>query len=114
MATAEECRAALATLTGRIADLDANERATKVLDRTMSCRVPDLGLIFLTRIGPDGAEPVRLAENGTPPAQVRFTAVSDVVVAIAADPGSFMKAWLSGRLKVQGSILDLLHLRKLM
>jgi hypothetical protein len=114
MATAEECRVALETLTSRITHLDAQERARKVLDRTMSLRVPDLGVTFLTRIGPDGAEPVRQAENGARPAQVRFTADSDVVVAVAADPGSFMKAWLSGRLKVQGSVLDLLHLRKLM
>jgi hypothetical protein len=114
MATAEECRVALETLTSRITDLDAQERARKVLDRTMSLRVPDLGVTFLTRIGPDGAAPVRQAENGARPAQVRFTADSDVVVAVAADPGTFMKAWLSGRLKVQGSVLDLLHLRKLM
>jgi hypothetical protein len=114
MATAEECRLALETLTSRISELDAQERARKVLDRTMSVRVPDLGVTFVTRVGPDGAEPVRAAANGTRPAQVRFTADSDVVVAVAADPGSFMKAWLSGRLKVQGSVLDLLHLRKLL
>jgi hypothetical protein len=114
MATAEECRAALESLTSRIADLDAQERAKKVLDRTMSLRVPDLGVTFVTRIGPDGTEPVRQAENGAKPAQVRFTADSDVVVSVAADPASFMKAWLSGKLKVQGSVLDLLHLRKLL
>jgi hypothetical protein len=114
MATAEECRAALESLTGRIAELDAQDRARKVLDRTMSLRVPDLGITFVTRIGPDGAEPVRQAENGAKPAQVRFTADSNVVVSVAADPGSFMKAWLSGKLKVQGSVLDLLHLRKLL
>jgi SCP-2 sterol transfer family len=114
MATAEECRAALESLTSRIAELDARERAQKVLDRTMSLRVPDLDVTFVTRIGPDGAEPVRQAANGAKPAQVRFTADSDVVVSVAADPGSFMKAWLSGRLKVQGSIFDLLHLRKLL
>jgi hypothetical protein len=114
MATAEECRVALESLTSRIADLDAQDRASKVLDRTMSLRVPDLGVTFLTRIGPNGAEPVRQAENGAPSAQVRFTANSDVVVGVAADPGSFMRAWLSGKLKVQGSVLDLLHLRKLL
>jgi len=114
MATADECRTALETLTSRISELDAQERAQKVLDRTMSLRVTDLGVTFLTRIGPHGAEPVRTAENGAGPAQVRFTANSDTVVAVAADPPTFMKAWLSGRLKVQGSILDLLHLRKLM
>jgi predicted lipid carrier protein YhbT len=113
MATAEECRAALEQLTGRIADMDAQDRAKHLVDRTMSLRVPDLGLTFLTRLGPDGAEPVRQVDPATQ-AQVRFTADSDVVVAVAADPGSFVRAWLSGKLKVQGSVFDLLALRKLM
>jgi hypothetical protein len=114
MATAEECQAALESLVGRIAEMDASDRAAHLVDRTLSCRVPDLNLTFITRLGPNGADPVRLADNGTPQAQVRFTASSDTVVAISADPGSFMRAWLSGKLKVQGSVLDLLHLRKLM
>ena len=114
MATAEECRTALEKLTGRIAEMDAEDRARNLVDRTMSCRVPDLGVTFLTRLSSQGAEPVRLAEAGAPAAQVRFIADSDVVVGVAADPGTFMKAWLSGRLKVQGSVFDLIHLRKLM
>lgn len=114
MATAEECRAALEGLTGRIANMDAKDREAHLLDRTLSCRVPDLGLTFVTRLGPDGAEPVKVADNGYPQAQVRFTADSNTVIAIAGDPGSFMRAWLSGKLKVQGSVFDLLHLRKLM
>jgi len=114
MATAEECRAALESLTSRIAEMDAKDRAAHLIDRTLSCRVPDLNLTFLTRLSSDGAEPIRFAENGSPAAQVRFTADSDVVVAIAKDPGSFMRAWLTGKLKVQGSVFDLLHLRRLM
>jgi hypothetical protein len=114
MATAEECRAALESLTGRIAQMDAKDRSAHLLDRTLSCRVPDLGVTFLSRLSPDGAEPVRLAGDGASAAQVRFTANSDVVVAIAADPGSFMRAWMTGKLKVQGNVLDLLHLRRLM
>jgi hypothetical protein len=114
MATAEEVQTALEKLTGRIADMDAQDREKHLVDRTLSCRVPDLGVTFATRLGPDGAEPVSLAADGARPAQVRFTADSDVVVAIAGDPGSFMRAWLTGKLKVQGSVLDLLHLRRLM
>jgi hypothetical protein len=114
MATAEECRTALESLTGRIAEMDAKDRAAHLLDRTLSCRVPDLGVTFLTRLSPGGAEPVTVVDGGAPPAQVRFTANSDVVVAIAADPASFMRAWLTGKLKVQGSVLDLLHLRRLL
>jgi predicted lipid carrier protein YhbT len=113
MATAEECRTALESLTGRIASMDSKDRAAHLLDRTLSCRVTDLGITFVTRLSPDGTEPIKIADNGTPQAQVRFTADSDTVVAIAGDPGSFLRAWLSGKLKVQGSVLDLLHLRKL-
>jgi hypothetical protein len=114
MATAEECRAALEKLVSGIADMDPADRARKVLDRTMSLRVPDLGVTFLTRVSPQGAEPVRQVENGAA-AQVRFTADSDVVVAIGANPGSFVSAWLIHRkVKVQGNPLDLLHLRRLL
>lgn len=114
MATAEQCKVALETLTSRISEMDAKDRASHLLDRTLSCRIPDLGVTFLTRLGPHGADPVTEANHDDPAAQVRFTANSDDVVAIAADPRSFARAWLTGRLKVQGSLLDLLHLRKLM
>jgi predicted lipid carrier protein YhbT len=114
MATAEECQAALESLIGRIAAMDAKAREAHLLERTLSCRVTDLGVTFLTRLGPHGADEIRVVNNGSPPAQVRFTADSDTVVAIAADPGTFMRAWISGKLKVQGSVLDLLHLRRLL
>ena len=114
MATAEECRKALERLLARISDLDAEDRAANLVDRTLSCRIPDLGVTFLTRLRTDGADPVREAANGDKPAQIRFTANSDVVVSISDDPGSFARAWLTGRLKVQGNVFDLLRLRKLM
>lgn len=114
MATAEECRAALESLTGRIAEMDAKDREAHLADRTLSCRVTDLGVTFATTLGRHGSDGVRIVANGSPPAQVRFTADSNTVVAIARDPGSFMRAWLSGQLKVQGSVFDLLRLRKLL
>jgi hypothetical protein len=114
MATANECRVALAALTGRISEMDAAVREAKLIDRTLSCHVSDLGITYLTRLGKHGADPIKEALDGHPPAQVRFTAKSDDVVAIAKDPGSFARAWLSGRLKVEGSFFDLLHLRRLL
>jgi predicted lipid carrier protein YhbT len=114
MATAEQCRAALESLIARIAQLDSKEREAHLADRTLSCRIPDLGITFITRLRSDGADPIAEAADGTPRAQVRFTAKSDDVVAIAADPGSFARAWLTGRLKVEGNVFDLLRLRKLM
>jgi hypothetical protein len=114
MATAQECRAALESLTGRISKMSAADRAAHLADRTLSLRVPDLGVTFWTRLGPDGAGPVTEPPGPEARAQIRFVANSDDVVAVAADPGSFARAWLTGRLKVEGSVLDLLRLRKFM
>src|SRR5215475_3295332 len=114
MATAEQCRAALERLTGRLMQLDAESRRAHLIDRTLSCRVSDLAVTFLTRLGPQGADPIVLAPDGLAPAQIRFTAKSDDVVAIAEDPGSFGRAWLTGRLKVECNVFDLLYLRKLL
>ena len=94
--------------------MDPADRQAHLVDRAISCEVTDLGLTFVTRLGPDGASPVTVANGSDGPAQVRFTAKSDDLVAIADDPGSFAKAWLSGRLKVEASIWDLLRLRKLL
>lgn len=114
MATAEECRKALEGLTARISGMSSEDRAAFLADRTLSCEIPDLGVTLVTRLGPDGTEPVREAGPGDGPAQVRFVADSDVVVSIAGDPGSFARAWLTGRLKVHANVFDLLRLRKLM
>jgi hypothetical protein len=114
MSTAEECRKALESLTARISDMKPDDRATFLMDRTLSCEIPDLEVTFVTRLGPHGADPVREAGPGDGAAQIRFIAKSDVVVSIADDPGSFARAWLTGRLKVQGNVFDLLRLRKLM
>ena len=105
---------ALETLTGRISEMDERVRQAKLIDRTLSCRVSDLGVTYLTRLGPHGADAVKEVGDNSPAAQIRFTAKSDDVVAIAGDPGSFARAWLGGRIKVEGSFLDLLHLRRLL
>lgn len=114
MATEEECRKALESLTGRITDMDPRVREAKLIDRTLSCHVSDLGVTYLTRLGKHGADPLVTAHDGFPAAQIRFTAKSDDVLAIAGDPAAFAKAWLTGRLKVEGNFFDLLHLRRLM
>jgi predicted lipid carrier protein YhbT len=114
MATAEECRAALESLTKRLSEMDPELRENKVIDRTLSCHVRDLGVTYLTRLGRHGADPLQELPDGRGNAQIRFTATSDDVLAIAADPGSFARAWLAGRLKVEGNFFDLLHLRRLL
>jgi predicted lipid carrier protein YhbT len=114
MATAEECRQALDSLLGRLAELDPADKEAHLVDRVISCKVSDLGVTFVTHLGRDGAEPVTVANGSDAPAQVRFTTKSDDLIALAEDPGSMGRAWLTGRLKVEASIFDLLRLRKLL
>jgi hypothetical protein len=114
MATVEECRKALETLAGRISELDADARATHLADRSMSVTVTDLGVTFVTQLGTDGAGPVTEAAPGDDRANVRFRTNSDELIAVAADPGRFARAWLTGRVKVDASLGDILRLRKLL
>jgi hypothetical protein len=114
MATAEECRKALESLTARLAEMDASAKAAKLADRTLSLHVPDLGVTYLTRLGPNGADPIVETHDRRASAQIRFTARSDDVLAVASEPGAFARLWLTGKIKVQGSVLDLISLRKLL
>ncbi len=74
MATAQECQAALESLTARIAQMDAKDRAAHLADRTLSCRVTDLGVTFMTKLSADGASDGHQAPTGARPAQIRFAA----------------------------------------
>jgi hypothetical protein len=114
VATAEECRQALEKLTAQIADMDPKDREAFLADRAISCTITDLGITFLTHLRPDGASPVTVANGSDGPAQVRFSVQSDDLVAIADDPGLFVRYWLTGRLKIEASLGDLLRLRKIL
>jgi hypothetical protein len=112
MATADQCREALDRLLAHIAELDPQQRAASLVERTLSCEVTDLGLTFWTEAGPDGAKPARLAGDADGTAQVRFVTDSDTIVSIGQDPARFAKAWLGGRVKVHASLRDIMRLRK--
>jgi hypothetical protein len=68
----------------------------------------------MTRFTDSGAEPVTEAKPDDPPADIRLTANSDDVIALSATPANIARMWLSGRVKVQASMRDLLALRKLL
>jgi predicted lipid carrier protein YhbT len=111
MATADDCRKAFDSLLSRLSDLDPQTRQS-IPNRTLSCQVTDLGVTFVTTIGPDGAQPLTLAPPGAPRAQVRFSAKSGDVMTIAARPESFARLWLTRRVKVDASLGDIAILRK--
>ncbi len=114
MATAEECREALQTLTARLGEMNPQDRSSFFSNRSFSCHVTDLGVTFVTTITDTGAEPVKEAAPDEPPADIRLTANSDDVISLAATPANIARMWMAGRVKVQASIRDLLALRRLL
>jgi hypothetical protein len=107
MATVAECRAALEALAARMsgnAGIDFN--------RTLACRVTDLGVAFHGRLT-DGRI-VDLADGDEPAARLKLTASSDDLVALVNGQLNVASAWASGRIKIDASMLDLMRLRKLL
>ena len=114
MASAEECREALQTLSGRLTEMSPADRASYFGQRSMSCQVTDLGVTFVTRFTDNGADPVTEAKPDDPPADIRLTANSNDVVSLAATPANIARMWIAGRVQVHASMRDLLALRKLL
>lgn len=115
MADPDEVDSALRELAGRLADVAPELRARHVVERTVSCRVPDLGLVWSGQLHADGLTNIRTEPDGRAArAQVRLVASSDDVLALAAGRLPVASAWISGRLRIEASLLDLLKLRTLL
>ena len=113
MASAEECRVALQKLATRLSELSPDEREQYFGNRTISVAIPDLSVTYVTLLG-SGDDPVRDAVPTDPPADIRMTANSDEVVALAEQPMNIARAWMSGRVKIEASMKDLFRLRRLL
>ncbi|MEV0200709.1 SCP2 sterol-binding domain-containing protein [Nonomuraea sp. NPDC050691] len=115
MASVEECRAALVKLVAQFDEIDAADRARHVVERTVSCRVSDLGVTFYGRLHHDGLDPFveDPPANGKQP-DVRLTIGSDDLVALVEGELDLARALLGGRVKIDASFGDLLRLRRLL
>lgn len=112
MASVEECERAMVGLAARLDGVDEDVRKKHSVDRSISCTVPDLGVIFSGRIV-DGAVQ-DLARSPLPTAQIRLTVNSDDLVALTAGELNIASAWASGRLRIEASVMDLLRLRSIL
>jgi SCP-2 sterol transfer family len=113
MNSADECRAALQKLAGRLSELSPQERDQYFANRTMSVTIPDLSVTYVTRLGA-GDDPVHDAAPGDPPADIRLTANSDEVLALAQQPMNIARAWMTRKIKIEASMKDLIRLRRLL
>jgi hypothetical protein len=113
MTSAEDCRSALQKLAGRLAEMSPDERDQYFGNRTISVTIPDLNITYVSVLG-SGSDPVREARPGEPPADIKMTANSDQVIALAEQPMNIARAWVTGRVKIEASVKDLFRLRRLL
>jgi hypothetical protein len=109
VATLDECRVALDNLAGRLAGSDGRHSD---FDRSLSCTVSDLGVTFSGQLA--GGHLRDITTEPAPRAQIRLTASSDDLVALTTGELDFTPAWLSGRVKLEAGMRDLLKLRSML
>jgi hypothetical protein len=112
MATVEECETALRGLASRLDGVDDEVRKRHALDRSVSCTVPDLGVIFSGHIVDGHID--NLAKTPLPTAQIRLTVSSDDLVSLTDGRLNVAVAWASGKLRIEASVMDLLRLRSIL
>ncbi|MGB8650484.1 MAG: SCP2 sterol-binding domain-containing protein [Mycobacteriales bacterium] len=108
MATEAECELALRSLVAKLAAVDPEVRSRYLLERTVSCRISDLGVTWRARLCDEGL--VDVSSDDDSKAQVRLTVASDDLLALIEGRLAVTTAFAIGKLRVQASPLDLLRL----
>jgi predicted lipid carrier protein YhbT len=111
VATIDEVWATVHDLVARLDALEPEVRTKYLIERTVSCRVYDLDVVFVGRLCEEG-----LLDVHTEPvdkAQVRLSCSSDDLIALAEGRLAAPTAFATGRLRVQAGPMDLLRLRQL-
>ncbi|MQA05954.1 MAG: sterol-binding protein [Streptosporangiales bacterium] len=109
MATLEECQQAIDGLAQKIQE---SGDKSGLGERTLSCHVSDLDVTFHGTLR--RGELVDVTTQPQPKAQIRFTATSDDLVAMVDGSLDMAKAWLTKRVKVEASMMDILKLKAML
>lgn len=112
MASEAECEKAVRQLVDLLAQVDPELRSKYVLERTVSCRVTDIGVTWSARVTVEGVADLR--DDDDTKAQVRLSVGSDDLLALIDGRLSVGSAFATGKLRVQASPFDLLRLGSLL
>lgn len=111
MATQEECADALGRLAQSLRSGGKDAVPGDLPERTVSCTITDLDVTFSGRL--HNGDLVDMNVEPAPQAQIRLTTTSDDLIELTHGRLSLPSAWMSGRVKIQASIMDLMKLRSL-
>jgi alkyl sulfatase BDS1-like metallo-beta-lactamase superfamily hydrolase len=110
VATVEQCEHALHELADRLAASNG-ARSKAGFDRSISCTIRDLGVIFTGRLK-DG-QLIGIGQAASRDAQVRLTMTSDDLLALVDGQLKMASAWVTGRVKIEAGPRDLIRLRSI-
>jgi hypothetical protein len=110
VATEDDCEQALRGLAAKLAANDPSRRKSG-FDRSLTCSVRDLGVIFSGRLK-DGLL-LDIGRTAKADGQVRLTMTSDDLVALVAGELKMASAWATKRVKVEAGVRDLIKLRSI-
>jgi predicted lipid carrier protein YhbT len=111
VATVDECRTALHALAARL-DANAETRGRLDLDRTLACRITDLGAAFHARLA--GGRLLDIADGDDPRAKIALSSTGDDLLALVSGRLDITRAVAARRISVSANPFDLLKLRKLL
>ncbi|SDT79906.1 SCP2 sterol-binding domain-containing protein [Actinoplanes derwentensis] len=111
MATVDDCRKALHDLAARL-QANAEARGKLDLDRTLACRVTDLGTAFHGRIA--GGLLLDITDGDDPKAKIALVTTSDDLLKLVAGELDVTRALASRQIAIKANPFDLLKLRKLL
>jgi hypothetical protein len=111
MATVEECEQALRELAAKLGAMNDQTRSQVVLDRTLSCTLPDLGVTFAGQLRGGELRDIRQVPKAD--AQIKLTMTSDDLLKLTSGELNFAHAWATGRLRIDANVFDLLKLRSI-
>lgn len=112
VASIEECQAALDRLAAHLAVNAAEVRRKANLDRTIACRVTDLGVSFRGRLR--NGDLVEVAEGDDPDAKIVLSAKSDDLIALIDGDLDFARALAGRRVAINAHPLDLMRLYRML
>lgn len=111
MATAEESARAFHELADRLAAADPAIRKKNSLDRSLSCTLSDIDVVFAARLKDGLLNDIHQADEAD--GQVKLTLSSDDLLKLVDGELKFASAWASGRIKIDASVLDLIKMRSI-
>jgi hypothetical protein len=111
MATVDDCRQALYDLAARL-ETNAEAQGRLDLDRTLACRITDLGAAFHARIA--GGRLLDITDGDDPKAKIALVTASDDLLLMVAGRLDVTRAIAARRISIKANPFDLLKLRKLL